>query len=190
MKTASNLILVGPMGSGKTSIGKRLAERLGLPFVDADRTIEQDTGASIALIFELEGEAGFRVREHAVLQRLCAGERQVIATGGGAVLHPETRRLLGERGFVLYLAIDPDTQLRRLRHDRGRPLLQCADRRATLQRISAERTPLYEAIADLRHDTGRGGIRQVIEQILALLGQHWQPSQAVPRLATPQDASA
>ena len=190
MKTASNLILVGPMGSGKTSIGKRLAQRLGLPFEDADRKIEHVTGASIPLIFELEGEAGFRVREHAVLQRLCQGEGQVIATGGGAVLHPETRGLLSERGFVLYLAIDPDAQLHRLRHDRSRPLLQCTDRRSLLQRISAERTPLYESIADLRHDTGRGAMREAIEQILILLRQHWQPTQAAPRQASIKEASA
>lgn len=190
MKTASNLVLIGPMGSGKTSIGKRLAVRLGLPFVDADRKIEHVTGASIPLIFELEGEAGFRAREHAVLRGLCQDEGQVIATGGGAVLHPETRRLLSERGFVLYLALDPDAQLHRLRHDRSRPLLQCTDRRSLLQRISAERTPLYESIADLRHDTGRGAMREAIEQILILLRQHWQPTQAARRQDSIREASA
>ena len=174
MKTAPNLILVGPMGSGKTSLGKRLAARLGLPFVDADREIERMTGATITLIFELEGEAGFRAREHETLKHLCEGEGRVIATGGGAVLHPETRQLLPTRGFVLYLAADPDTQLDRLRQDRSRPLLQGTDRRAVLQRISEERNPLYESVADLHHDTARGGLRRGLEQILIHLQQQWQ----------------
>lgn len=174
MKTAPNLILVGPMGSGKTSLGKRLAARLGLPFVDADREIERSTGASITLIFELEGEAGFRAREHETLKRLCHGEGRVIATGGGAILHPQTRQLLPERGFVLYLAADPDTQLDRLRHDRSRPLLQSSDRRVVLQRISEERTPLYESVADLRHDTARSNLRRGVEKILTQLQQRWR----------------
>lgn len=173
MKSAPNLILIGPMGAGKTSIGKRLATRLGLRFVDADHEIERATGASIALIFELEGEAAFRAREHAVLQRLCQDSGQVIATGGGAILNPHTRELLPKRGFVLYLAADPDTQLQRLRHDHKRPLLQTPDRRATLQRISDERTALYESIADFRHDTARGSFRAGLEHIAQHLTAHW-----------------
>lgn len=173
MKSAPNLILIGPMGAGKTALGKRLAERLGLVFVDADQQIERDTGARIPLIFELEGEAGFRQREHATLARLCANTHQVIATGGGAILHPDTRELLPQRGFVLYLAVDLDTQLRRLRHDRQRPLLQCEDRRTVLSQISARREPLYEAFADLRYDTSHGSLRQGLERLLALLHQHW-----------------
>lgn len=176
MKIAPNLILIGPMGSGKTSLGKRLAKRLSLPFVDVDREIENCTGASINLIFELEGEAGFRAREHETLKRLLENEGQVIATGGGAVLHSETRRLLPTRGFVLYLAADPDTQLDRLRHDRTRPLLQSDDRRSVLQRISQERNPLYESLADLRHDTARSGLRRGLEKILLHLQQQWQMS--------------
>ena len=177
MKSAPNLILIGPMGAGKTSIGKRLASRLGLVFVDADHEIERLTGASVSLIFELEGEAAFRAREHEVLRRLCQGSGQVIATGGGAILHPETRALLPERGFVVYLSVDPDTQLHRLRNDRKRPLLQTPDRRAVLQRISAERTGLYESIADLRHDTARGNFRQGIERIALHLAAHWTLAQ-------------
>lgn len=165
------------MGSGKSSIGRRLAERLALPFVDADREIERITGASIPLIFELEGEAGFRTREHDTLMQLCAQEGQVIATGGGAVLHPQTRTLLPARSFVLYLAVDLESQLRRLAHDRSRPLLQRGDRRELLQRIGEERAPLYTQVADLRYDTGRAGVRHAVEQILALLREHWlQPS--------------
>ncbi len=176
MKSAPNLILVGPMGSGKSSLGRRLAEQFGLPFIDSDREIERSTGASIALIFEHEGEARFRDREHEVLARLCAGANQVIATGGGAVLQTRTRELLAARGFVVHLAIEPEAQLRRLRHDRSRPLLQRGDRRAILERISAERTPLYEAIADLRHETGNGSLRQSLECLLPLLREQWQPA--------------
>lgn len=180
MKSAPNLVLVGPMGSGKSSIGRRLAERLGLPFVDADREIERATGATIPLIFEMEGEAGFRARERDTLLHLCAGEGQVIATGGGAVLHPDTRTLLPARSFVLYLAVDLDSQLRRLAHDRGRPLLQRGDRREILQRIGEERAPLYAQVADLRYDTGRCGVRHAVDQLLALLHQHWQLPHPAP----------
>ena len=180
MKSAPNLVLIGPMGSGKSSIGRRLADRLALPFVDADREIERCTGAAIPLIFELEGEAGFRAREHEVLARLCEGQGQVIATGGGAVLHPDTRALLPRRSFVLYLAVDLESQLRRLSSDRSRPLLQHGDRREVLQRIGAERAPIYAQLADLRYDTGRAGVRHAVDQILAVLHQHWRMTQPLP----------
>lgn len=176
MKSAPNLILIGPMGAGKTALGKRLAKHLSLDFVDADQELEHSTGASIPLIFELEGEAGFRQREHATLARLCNGSGRVIATGGGAILHPETRALLPRRGFVLYLAVNLDAQLRRLRHDRSRPLLQTPDRRGALQAIGAQREPLYEALADLRYDTSRGNLHQALECILAELREHWSPN--------------
>ena len=187
MKSAPNLVLVGPMGSGKSSIGRRLAERLSLPFVDADREIEHRTGATIPLIFELEGETGFRAREHETLAHLCAGHGQVIASGGGAVLHPDTRALLPARSFVLYLAVDLETQLRRLANDRGRPLLQQGNRRELLQRIGEERAPIYAQLADLRYDTGRAGVRHAVEQILDLLRQHWRLTQPLP---APLDTSA
>ena len=174
MKFAPNLILVGPMGSGKTSLGKRLAQRLGMIFVDADREIERSTGANIPLIFELEGEAGFRLREHEVLQQLCAGAGRVIATGGGAVLHPDTGPLLSRRGFVVYLQVDARTQLERLRHDRSRPLLQREDRAEALQRLSQEREPLYQCVADLRHDTSHGSLKHGVEQLVAALDLHWR----------------
>lgn len=185
MKSAPNLILIGPMGSGKTSIGRQLAKRLALQFVDVDQEIERSTGVLIPVIFELEGEAGFRAREHAKLEKLCAGEGQVIATGGGAVLHPGTRTLLSERGFVLHLTINLDAQLRRLSRDRRRPLLQQGDRRGVLQRIGDERAPLYAQIADLQHDTSSDNLRRSVEQILTLLREHWQ----LPK-PTKQDVSA
>lgn len=174
MKSAPNLILVGPMGSGKSSIGRRLAERLGLPFTDADREIEVATGATIPLIFELEGEAGFRERERETLMRLCQGGPQVIATGGGAVLRADNRALLAQAGFVLFLDVDLDSQLRRLANDRSRPLLQRPDRREVLARMSQERAPLYAEVADLRYPTGGGSVRQAVEQLVGLLQEHWQ----------------
>lgn len=174
MKSASNLILVGPMGAGKSSIGRRLAARFGLPFVDADREIECATGAAIPLIFELAGEAGFREREHEVLARLCRSGPSVIATGGGAVLRADNRRLLSEHGFVVHLDVDPESQLRRLANDRARPLLQRPDRREVLQRLGEERAPLYAEVADLRFETGRGSVRQAAERLAGLLCERWQ----------------
>ena len=124
MHEAPNLSLIGPMGAGKTAIGKRLAPRLGLAFVDADHALVERTGVSIAEIFEREGEAGFRAREAALLAELLAGEGVLLATGGGAVLAPANRALLAARSRVVHLRVDVRQQLRRLAHDRQRPLLQ------------------------------------------------------------------
>ncbi|HSR64751.1 MAG TPA: shikimate kinase [Xanthomonadaceae bacterium] len=153
MNPAPNLVLVGPMGSGKTSIGRRLAERFALAFVDADREIEAQAGASIATIFDCEGEAGFRARERATLARLLDGEGQVLATGGGAVLDAGTRGLLRARGFVVHLQVSVDGQLQRLSRDRVRPLLQQGDRAQVLQALAQARAPLYAEVADLVFDT-------------------------------------
>lgn len=174
MKVAPNLILVGPMGSGKSSIGRRLARRLGLVFVDADTELERQTGATIPLIFELEGEAGFRQRERALLASLCEGRDQVIATGGGAVLDPHTRRQLAAAGFVISLKIDIDRQLQRLARDRVRPLLQTPDRREKLLEIGAQRAPLYAEIADLELDSGRMSVGVAANRLAELLEDRWQ----------------
>ena len=152
MNPAPNLVLVGPMGAGKTSIGRRLAERFALAFVDADREIEAQAGASIATIFECEGEPGFRARERTTLARLLADEAQVIATGGGAVLDPGNRTLLRTRGFVVHLQVSIDGQLQRLSRDRVRPLLQRGDRAQVLQDLAHARAPLYAEVADLVFD--------------------------------------
>src|SRR5690606_31582620 len=124
MESAPNLVLVGPMGAGKSAIGRRLAERLGLPFADVDEDIEAATGASIPVIFDCEGEAGFRARERSTLAARLAGEALVLATGGGAVLDPGNRRLLRERGYVVWLRSRVETQLERLGRCGNRPLLQ------------------------------------------------------------------
>ena len=153
MNPAPNLILVGPMGAGKTSLGKRLARRLGLEFVDADARLEAAAGTSVATIFELEGEAGFRQREERMLDDLLHGQSQVIATGGGAVLSPASRERMSQRGFVVYVRVGLDHQLERLARDHTRPLLANGDRSEKLQSLAAIRNPLYESIADLVFDS-------------------------------------
>lgn len=147
------IFLVGPMGAGKSTIGKLLAAQLELPFADSDKVIEDRSGADIPWIFDVEGEAGFRRRESAVLQDLCNGAPQVIATGGGIVLMPENRALLKNHGFVVYLRASLDQLVERTSKNSNRPLLQVADPRAKLQEILLHREPFYDDVADLVCDT-------------------------------------
>lgn len=165
MAAAQNLFLVGPMGAGKTTIGRQLARELKRTFLDSDREIEARTGADIPLIFELEGEAGFRRREAAVIEELTAREGVVVATGGGAVLLPENRAALMARGLVIYLAAPLDQLVERTRRDRNRPLLQTDDPRAKLEALMAERDPLYRGVADLIVATDRRTVRSVVREI-------------------------
>lgn len=163
------LFLVGPMAAGKTTIGRQLARRLGLAFVDSDGEIEARAGVDIATIFDFEGEAGFRIRESRVIAELTQGDDIVLATGGGAVLAEENRRLLHERGFVVYLAISVEEQLRRTRRDRSRPLLQKTDRRATLTRLAEERDPLYRSVAHVTIETEGRRSRHTLDRVLERL---------------------
>src|SRR5450755_3361720 len=175
MNPAPNLFFVGPMGAGKTTIGRGVAELLGLPFHDLDHEIEAHCGAAIPLIFDIEGEAGFRQRETALLAELSAQADVVLATGGGAVLAPENRQLLQARGFVVYLETTVDEQLSRLARDRKRPLLAAPDRRERLLALAAEREPLYRQIADLIVPAGpRKSTAQVAQRLAAELGSCWQ----------------
>lgn len=167
-----NLVLIGPMGAGKTSIGRRLARALGMSFVDLDQSLERHTGASVNLIFEIEGEPGFRRRERELLARLCAGSGQVIATGGGAVLDPANREMLSQAGLVLWLRTSVAQQLRRLERDRTRPLLATPDRDVRLQEMARERDPIYAALADLVVDTGGLAVGQSCQRVLAALRAH------------------
>jgi shikimate kinase len=165
MLDADNIFLVGPMGSGKSAVGRQLAARLGLDFLDSDAEIEARTGVDIACIFEREGEAGFRARERDVIDQLTRRPRALVATGGGAVLDPATRERLRGRGCVVYLRTSVDQQLARTRRAAHRPLLATPDPRATLQRLMAQRAVLYEETADLTVDTDGRKVRTVVEEI-------------------------
>ena len=174
MNPAPNLILVGPMGAGKTSIGKRLAERFGLEFVDADQVIVDRTGATINAIFEHVGETGFREREQATLAQLLACEGMLVSTGGGAVLSPDNRKLMHERGFVVYLRVSVEAQLKRLGRDRTRPLLQRGDREQVLRDLSTYREPFYTEVADLMLDTDGLSPGSATSTLAHLLATQWQ----------------
>lgn len=177
MNNSPNLVLVGPMGAGKTSIGKRLASQLGLEFRDADRQIEAQTGASVATIFDCEGEAGFRQRERVLLEQLLHAEGHVVATGGGVVLDEANRKLLRERGFVVHLHASVDAQLSRLSRDRTRPLLQRPDREAVLHALAEARAPLYAEVADLRYDTSGQSCNEAADALADLLATRWRRPQ-------------
>ena len=155
------------MGAGKTTVGRQLAKRLGKTFHDADRDVEERTGVSVAVIFEIEGEAGFRKREAEAIEQLTALDDIVLATGGGAVLDPRNREHLKSRGFVIYLHALPAVLWHRTRTDKSRPLLQGADPRERLEAIYGVRDPLYREVADLVVDTGRQGIGPLVSQVLA-----------------------
>ena len=179
MNPAPNLIFIGPMGAGKTTVGRHVAELLGLPFHDLDHEIEAHTGAAISLVFDLEGEAGFRKRESAVLAEMTALSGIVLSTGGGAVLADENRRVLRERGFVIWLDATIEAQLARLARDRQRPLLNAPDRRVRLEKLASERNPFYAEIADLRiASSGTGNSGLTARQIVGLLDAHWQRGSA------------
>lgn len=174
MNPAPNLFLIGPMGAGKTTIGKRVADQLQLPFHDLDHVIEAHTGATIPLIFELEGEAGFRRRECASLAEMTALRGIVLATGGGAVLDAHNRELLAARGFIVYLETAVDIQLARLARDRKRPLLAAPDRHERLEQMAALRNPLYRSIADMTIVSEHEHAGHVAADLYQRLQQEWR----------------
>ncbi len=178
MEGASNIVLVGPMGAGKSVVGALLARRLGLAFVDVDAAVEAEAGMRIAGLFRSEGEAAFRARESALLDRCLAGTGQVVATGGGAVLSAPNRERLRGRGLVAWLQADPGLQLRRLEGCRDRPLLDGADRLARLQALAAERDPLYREVADIAIDTRALDPEGVAEALAVRAAGRWRAASA------------
>ena len=169
MLHAGNLFLVGMMGAGKTTVGRLLARRLKRTFVDSDHEIEQRCGVPVPVIFEIEGEPGFRAREAQMIAELAAREGIVLATGGGAVLDAESRRWLAARGTVVYLHARPGFLWQRVRHDRNRPLLATPDPQKKLEELYAERDPLYREVADLVLDTGKQSVQTLAKDLLARL---------------------
>ena len=165
MSRADNIFLIGAMGAGKSTIGRHLAELLGKEFRDSDQEIEKHTGASIPLIFEIEGEAGFRLRESSILDDLTRKSNMVLATGGGVILSADNRRNLHARGVVVYLHAPLETILQRTRRDRRRPLLQTADRRSTLEAILTAREPIYQQTADIVVETAHRSPMSVAREI-------------------------
>jgi shikimate kinase len=169
VKPEENLFLVGMMGAGKTTVGRLLARRLKRRFLDSDLEIERRCGVRISLIFEIEGEAGFRARESLVIAELSALEGIVLATGGGAVLAEGNRRQLASRGRVIYLHARPAYLWQRVRHDRNRPLLATPDPHKRLEELYAERDPLYREVADIVLDTGKQSAQSLCRDLLTRL---------------------
>jgi shikimate kinase len=162
---SKNIFLIGLMGAGKTTVGRALARRMHLQFIDSDHEIEARTGVSIRTIFELEGEQGFRARESATIEELTLRQGVVLATGGGAVLLKETRQYLHNRGTVIYLRARPEDLYKRTKHDRDRPLLQTDDPLAKLRALLESRHTFYEETAHVIIDTGEQGVPRLIANI-------------------------
>lgn len=181
MAISNNLFLVGPMGSGKTAVGKTLARRLRRPFIDTDAEIERRTGVDIPRIFDTEGEAGFRLREREIVAELSAAEGIVLSTGGGAILAPENRACLRERGTVIYLETSIAQQVARVRRGENRPLLSgVADMTARVTELMNQRAPLYAEVAHLTVRTDGRRVPAVVDEILRSLGEGAGPNRILP----------
>ena len=163
---SGNLILVGMMGSGKTTMGRTLAKHLGKPFVDSDEEVQKLTGVTIPHIFDIEGETGFRQRESSVIRDLVGCDNIVLATGGGAVLAEQNRLMLQQNGIVIYLKASVHDLWQRTKHDRNRPLLQTADPHAKLTELHQQRDPLYQQVADIVIQSGRQSAHALMLQLV------------------------
>ncbi len=170
MAEKRNIFLIGPMGAGKSTIGRELADKLHLEFFDSDQEIERRTGADISWVFDLEGEEGFRVREETVIDDLTEKQGIVLATGGGSVISDLVRNRLSARGIVVYLETTIDKQVARTQRDRRRPLLQTSEEpRTVLENLAVERNPLYEEIADIIVQTDDQSAKVVAHKIVERL---------------------
>jgi shikimate kinase len=167
-----NIILIGPMGSGKSTIGNIIARRLHREFQDSDHFIEQRTGVDIARIFDVEGEQGFRDRESNALNELLGANDRVIATGGGSILREENRQLLKQKGYIIFLDTSVNQQMHRLRRDKKRPLLQTENPRERLETLLAERRPIYLDLADLAVKTDKRVARRLAADIIDQLPEN------------------
>ena len=165
MMRYQNIFIVGPMGAGKSTVGRQLAEALAFEFKDSDQEIQRRTGVDIPTIFEYEGEEGFRNRERQVIDELSQESSIVLATGGGAVLRPDNRQDLTSRGVVIYLHCSPEQQYSRTSRDRNRPLLHTEDPLTRLRELMEERDPLYRQVADFVVSTERRGTSSVVKEI-------------------------
>ncbi|SHH98965.1 shikimate kinase AroK [Ferrimonas marina] len=170
MAEKRNIFLIGPMGAGKSTIGRHLAQMLHLDFYDSDQEIESRSGADISWVFDIEGEEGFRVREARVINDLTEKQGIVLATGGGSVISKEVRNRLSARGIVVYLETTIDKQVARTQRDKRRPLLQVDEPRGVLEKLAGERNPLYEEVADLVVRTDDQSAKVVANEIIERLG--------------------
>ncbi len=168
---SGNIFLVGPMGAGKSTVGKQLAKSLGRDFYDSDKELEKRTGVSVSWIFEMEGEEGFRIREQKIIDELTGLKDIVLATGGGVVLSEENRRVLRSRGHVVYLSASVDQLLRRTAKDKSRPLLQTENPKQRVKEILSQREPLYQDVADIELRTGEQSIQHVVSGLIKQLEQ-------------------
>ena len=165
MSTPNNIFLVGPMGAGKSTVGRQLGKSLKKQFIDCDKEIEKRTGASISLIFDVEGETGFRKREQQILDELTERDDLVLATGGGAILDELNRSRLMSRGFVVYLNAPLDLLIERTSRDKTRPLLQTENPKQRIGELLEQRDPLYRQVADTIVETNRRSARHVVKEI-------------------------
>jgi shikimate kinase len=178
--TSGNLILVGMMGSGKTTMGRTLAKHLGKAFVDSDEEVQKRTGVSIPHIFDIEGETGFRQRESTVIHDLVKRDSMVLATGGGAVLAEQNRAILQQNGIVIYLKAGVHDLWQRTRHDRNRPLLQTDDPHTRLKELLQQRDPLYQQVADIVVQSGRQSAHSLMLHLVEEIDKFTETRYVVP----------
>ncbi|MDR3478258.1 MAG: shikimate kinase AroK [Gammaproteobacteria bacterium] len=165
----NNIFLIGPMGAGKSSVGRFLAKQLGMDFYDSDEEIEKSTGVDLGWIFDVEGEEGFRKREAAVVAQLAKRSNIVLATGGGTIVEPENQKILASRGMIVYLEVSLEHQEPRVVNESRRPSLRVKNRQEVLKQLQEERLPIYQSLADFKVHTDNRSVRAVADDIVTWL---------------------